>query len=81
VVEVAALAGIRSAALVAMTSFEVVDGNKVKVWIEDMEQALRITGAIISRDFGSITAAIDEVCSLSRAFSEDIGYEIAREQL
>jgi len=45
-----------------------------------MEQALRITGAIISRDFGSITAAIDEVCSLSRAFSEDIGYEIAREQ-
>ena len=59
----AALAGIRSAALVAMTSFEVVDGNKVKVWIEDMEQALRITGAIISRDFGSITAAIDEVCS------------------
>jgi hypothetical protein len=63
VVEVAALAGIRSAALVAMTSFEVVDGNKVKVWIEDMEQALHITGAIISRDFGSITAAIDEVCS------------------
>jgi hypothetical protein len=63
VVEVAALVGIRSAALVAMTSFEVVDGNKVKVWIEDMEQALRITGAIISRDFESITAAIDEVCS------------------
>jgi hypothetical protein len=62
---VAALVGIRSVALVAMTSFEVVDRNRVKVvWIENMEQALRITGAIISRDFGSITAAIDEVCSL-----------------
>jgi hypothetical protein len=80
VAEAAALVGIHSVALVAMTSFEVVDGNRVKVWIENMEQALRITGAIISRDFGSITAAIDEVCSLSRAFREDIGYEIAREQ-
>jgi hypothetical protein len=61
VAEVVALVGIRSAALVAMTLFEVVDGQSM---IENMEQALYITGAIISRDFGSITAAINEVCSL-----------------
>lgn len=48
--EVAALVGIRSVALVAMTSFEGVDGNRVKVWIENMEQALYIIGAIISRN-------------------------------
>jgi hypothetical protein len=62
---VGALVGIRSVVLVAMTSFKVVDGNGVKVvWIENMEQASHITGAIISRDLGSITVAIDEVYSL-----------------
>ena len=64
VAEVAALVGIRSVALAAMTSFDVVDGNRVNAWIENMEQAFCITGAIISRGFGSITTAIDQVRSL-----------------
>ena len=43
VAEVAALVGIRSVASAAMTSFDVVDGNRVKAWIGSMEQALRVT--------------------------------------
>jgi hypothetical protein len=76
VAEVAALVGIRSVALAAVTSFDIVDGSRG----QSMEQAFCITGAIMSRGFGSTTTAIDEVCSFEPVFNENAGHGNAHEQ-